>query len=140
MRTAISELSVSNTYQRGIVPNTQLNNSSFAISGGFKLAKNLKTDASLTYNRQYTDNFPEIGYGPNNYLYNLILWTGPDVDVRDLQNYWIKGKEGIQQRHYNMSWYNNPYFQANEYLLGYYKDNAFGQLNYDLYHFTRPGS
>jgi hypothetical protein len=98
-------ISVSNTYQKGIVPNTQLNNTSFAVSGGYKLAKNLKADASLTYNRQYTDNFPEVGYGPTNYLYNLVLWTGPDVDVNDLRDYWVKGQEGLQQRNYNRSWY-----------------------------------
>jgi TonB-linked SusC/RagA family outer membrane protein len=124
-------VSASNTYQKGIVPNTQLNNTSFAISGGYKLSKNLKTDASLTYNRQYTDNFPEVGYGPENYLYNLVLWTGPDVDVRDLRDYWKKGQEDIQQRHYNTSWYNNPYFQAYEFLQGYYRDNVFGQLKLD---------
>ncbi|HET6541311.1 MAG TPA: SusC/RagA family TonB-linked outer membrane protein [Chryseolinea sp.] len=124
-------VSASNTYQKGIVPNTQLNNTSFAVSGGYKLSKNLKTDASLTYNRQYTDNFPEVGYGPENYLYNLVLWTGPDVDVRDLRDYWKKGQENIQQRHYNTSWYNNPYFQAYEFLQGYYRDNVFGQLKLD---------
>jgi TonB-linked SusC/RagA family outer membrane protein len=124
-------VSASHVYQKGIVPNTQLNSTSFGVSGGYKLAKGLKTDASITYNRQYTDNFPEVGYGPWNYLYNLVLWTGTDVDIRDLRDYWIEGKEGIQQRHYNMSWYNNPYFQAHEYLQGYYKDNVFGQLKLD---------
>jgi TonB-linked SusC/RagA family outer membrane protein len=124
-------MSVSNTYQKGIVPNTQLNNTSFTVAGGYNLSKNLKSDASITYNRQYTDNFPEVGYGPENYLYNLVLWTGPDIDVRDLRNYWIKGQEDIQQRHYNKSWYNNPYFQAYEFLQGYYKDNMFGQLKLD---------
>ena len=124
-------VSASNSYQRGIVPNTQLNNTSFAVSGGYKLSKKLRTDASLTYNRQYTDNFPEVGYGPENYLYNLVLWTGPDIDVRDLRDYWIKGQEDVQQRHYNKSWYNNPYFQAYEFLQGYYRDNAFGQLKLD---------
>lgn len=127
-------VSVSNTYQRGIVPNSDLNNTSFGVSGGYQLAKNLKADASLTYNRQYTDNFPETGYGPNNYLYNLVLWTGPDIDIRQMRNYWQKGKEGTQQSNYNVSWYNNPYFQAYEYQRGYYKDNIFGQmtLNYNV--------
>jgi TonB-linked SusC/RagA family outer membrane protein len=124
-------ITASHVYQKGIVPNTQLNNTSFGVSGGYQLSKRLKSDASLTYNRQYTDNFPETGYGPGNYLYNLILWTGPDVDVQDLRSYWIKGKEGIQQRNYNNSWYNNPYFQAYEYMRGYYKDNVFGQLKLD---------
>jgi TonB-linked SusC/RagA family outer membrane protein len=124
-------LSVANTHQKGIVPNTQLNNTSYTVSGGFKLTEHFKADASLTYNRQYTDNFPERGYGPNNYLYNLVLWTGPDVDVNDLENYWVEGQEGLQQRHFNKSWYNNPYFQAYEYLRGYYKDNVFGQIKLD---------
>jgi TonB-linked SusC/RagA family outer membrane protein len=124
-------VSTSHTYQRGLVPNTDLSNSSFQISGSHELSKKLKADASLTYNRQYTDNYPDIGYGPNNYLYNLILWTGPDVDVNDLKNYWKPGQEGLQQRHYNTSWYNNPHFQANEFLNGYYRDNIFGQLKLD---------
>lgn len=124
-------VSTSHTYQRGIVPNTELNNTSFQLSGGYQLSERLKADASLTYNRQYTDNFPETGYGPNNYLYNLILWTGPDIDVNDLKNYWKPNQEGLQQRHYNTSWYNNPHFQANEYLRGYYRDNIFGQFKLD---------
>jgi TonB-linked SusC/RagA family outer membrane protein len=121
--------SASHIYQKGIVPNTDLQNSSFNVSGNYKLSQALTMDARLSYNRQYTNNFPETGYGPTNYLYNLILWTGADVDVKDLRNYWIPGKEGVQQRNYNNSYYNNPYFQAYEYLRGYDKDNTFGSLN-----------
>ncbi|HEV7332447.1 MAG TPA: SusC/RagA family TonB-linked outer membrane protein [Flavisolibacter sp.] len=116
-------------YQRGIVPNTDLNNTSFSIAGNYAFSKAFSVDSRLTYNREYTDNFPETGYGPTNYLYNLVLWTGVDVDIRDLRNYWEPGKEGVQQRHYNNSWYNNPYFQAYEFQRGYYKDNIFGSLD-----------
>ncbi|TCD00294.1 SusC/RagA family TonB-linked outer membrane protein [Pedobacter frigidisoli] len=121
--------SASHIYQRGIVPNTDLQNSSFNISGNYKLSDNFTVDARLNYNRQFTKNFPETGYGPTNYLYNLVLWTGADVSVADLRDYWVPGKEGIQQRNYNTSYYNNPYFQAYEYLRGYDKDNTFGSLN-----------
>lgn len=121
--------SASHIYQKGIVPNTNLNNTSFNVSGNYKLSDALTMDARLNYNRQYTNNFPETGYGPTNYLYNLVLWTGADVSVQDLRNYWVAGKEGIQQRNYNNSYYNNPYFQAYEYLRGYQKDNTFGALN-----------
>ncbi|MET7000533.1 SusC/RagA family TonB-linked outer membrane protein [Chitinophaga defluvii] len=126
--------SASHIYQQGIVPNTQLNNSSFSIAGNYNLTDRLNVDARITYNRQYTDNYPVVGYGPGNYLYNLVLWTGSDVDIRDLRSYWVPGKEGLQQRHYNQSWYNNPYFQAYELLTGYYKNNTFGSmaLNYKL--------
>ncbi|RLJ72771.1 SusC/RagA family TonB-linked outer membrane protein [Pedobacter alluvionis] len=121
--------SASHIYQKGIVPNTDLNNSSFNVSGNYKLSDAFTIDARLNYNRQFTKNFPETGYGPTNYLYNLILWTGADVSVQDLKDYWVPGKEGIQQRNYNVSYYNNPYFQAYEYLRGYDKDNTYGSLN-----------
>ncbi|MCH7412079.1 SusC/RagA family TonB-linked outer membrane protein [Belliella sp. R4-6] len=124
-------LSASHVYQRGLVPNTDLNNSSFTVAGGYKLSEKLSADASLTYNRQYTENFPETPYGPENYLYNLVLWTGTDVDVRDLRDYWVSGQEGFQQKHFNNTYYNNPYFQAYEYLRGYHKDNTFGQVKLD---------
>lgn len=126
--------SASHIYQQGIVPNTDLKNTSFNVSGNYKLSDALTMDARISYNRQYTNNFPETGYGPTNYLYNLILWTGADVSVKDLHNYWVPGKEGIQQRNYNNSYYNNPYFQAYEYLQGYDKDNTFGSmdLNYKI--------
>ncbi|TBO40739.1 SusC/RagA family TonB-linked outer membrane protein [Pedobacter kyonggii] len=121
--------SASHIYQKGIVPNTNLNNSSFNVSGNYKLSDAFTIDARLNYNRQFTKNFPETGYGPTNYLYNLVLWTGTDINVQDLKDYWVPGKEGIQQRNYNVSYYNNPYFQAYEYLRGYDKDNTYGSLN-----------
>lgn len=121
--------SVGHIYQKGVVPNTDLNNTSFSLAGTYNLSKALTLDSRVNYNREYTDNFPETGYGPTNYLYNLVLWTGADVDIRDLRNYWAPGQEGLQQKHYNTSWYNNPYFQAYEFLRGYYKDNIFGSLD-----------
>ncbi|RAJ17722.1 TonB-linked SusC/RagA family outer membrane protein [Gelidibacter algens] len=127
-------MSISNNYQKGIVPNTDLKNTSFNIAGTIRPSDNLTINGTLTYNKQFTSNFPEVGYGPTNYLYNLILWTGTDVDVRDLKNYWRPGQEGIQQQHFNISYYNNPYFQAYEYLRGYNKTNVYGNasFNYDI--------
>jgi TonB-linked SusC/RagA family outer membrane protein len=131
--------SAGHIYQRGVVPNTDLNNSSFSIAGNYNLTDRLNVDTRITYNREYTNNFPETGYGPANYLYNLVLWTGADVDIRDLRNYWSPGQEGLQQKNYNQSWYNNPYFQAYELLRGYYKDNTFGSLALD-YKFSQDFS
>lgn len=124
-------VSANHMYQQGVVPNTGLNNSSFSIGGNYQLAPKLSMDAKLTYNREYSDNYPVVGYGPPNYLYNLILWIGPDIDIRDLENYWMPGREGLQQRNYNLSWYNNPHFIANELLNGYRRNNSFGQATFD---------
>jgi len=124
-------IAANHMYQQGVVPNTGLNNSSFSIGGTYQLAPKLSMDAKLTYNREYSDNYPTVGYGPPNYLYNLILWIGPDIDIRDLENYWMPGREGLQQRNYNLSWYNNPHFIANELLNGYKRNNSFGQATFD---------
>lgn len=121
--------SASHLFQQGIVPNADLKNTSFNLSGNYNLTDALSMNARVSYNKEYTDNFPDVGYGPTNYLYNLILWTGPDIDVRDLRNYWKPGQEGFQQRHYNTSYYNNPYFQAYEYLRGYDRNSTFGSLD-----------
>lgn len=123
-------MSFSNNYQKGIVPNTDLKNTSFNVAGSIRPSDKLTINGTLTYNKQFTSNFPEVGYGPTNYLYNLILWTGTDVDVRDLKNYWREGQEGIQQRHFNISYYNNPYFQAYEYKRGYNKTNVYGNASF----------
>lgn len=127
-------ISAANIYQKGTVPNTGVNNSSFSVAGNYALSPKLTIDGRLTYNREFSNNYPSTGYGPTNILYNLLLWIGPDLDIRDLKNYWLKGKEGMQQRNYNLSWYNNPYFITNEQLNGYRKDNSFGNfsLNYQI--------
>lgn len=127
-------MSVSQKYQKGIVPNTDLNTTSFMVGGNADITSKLTVDGALTYNKEYTHNFPTVGYGPQNIYYDLILWTGADVSVKDLRSYWLSGEKGIQQKMYNLSWYNNPYFVAYQYLRGYYKDNVFGHLslNYQI--------
>ncbi len=127
-------ISVTHMYQNGMVPNTKLNSVTLSLAGGYKLGEKLRADASWSYNKQFTPNYPRRGYGPQNYVYNLLLWMGTDVDVRDLKNYWEPGMEGLQQRHYNGTWYNNPYFTAYENLQGYYKDVNYGHilLTYDF--------
>ncbi len=122
-------ISITHLSQNGMVPNTKLNSVTLSLSGGYQLGEKLRADASFSYNKQFTPNYPRSGYGPQNYVYNMLLWMGTDVDVRDLKNYWDPGMEGLQQRHYNRTWYNNPYFSAYENLQGYYKDVNYGNVS-----------
>lgn len=122
-------MSVSQKYQRGIVPNTDLNTASFMIGGKADINPKLTVDGALTYNKEFTHNYPTVGYGPHSIIYNLVIWMGADVNVENLRNYWQPGQVGYQQRMYNDSWYNNPYFIAYQYLRGYHRDNTYGHLN-----------
>jgi len=142
-------ISLSHLYQKGQIPNTKLNSTTLSLAGSLKITDKLRAEATISYNKQYTPNYPYTGYGPNSYFYNILLWMGPDVDLRDLKNYWQPaggrddgngfipyGVKNIQQFNYNYSWYNNPWYLANEYLRGYQNDVVVSQLN-ATYDFTK---
>ncbi|MES2647429.1 MAG: SusC/RagA family TonB-linked outer membrane protein [Bacteroidota bacterium] len=126
--------SLSHTYQKGIVPNTQLNGFNFNTSLAHNFSKKLRFEANVNYNRQYTPNVPDVNYGPNSIIYNMILWGGADWDVDQMRNYWQAGKEGTQQIYAEYQRYNNPWFMSKEWLRGHYKNDLYGYmtLNYKI--------
>jgi TonB-linked SusC/RagA family outer membrane protein len=126
--------SVSHSHQRGIIPNTQLDITNFNISAGYDFTEKLRIETNLNYNKQYTDNFPDVTYGPNSIIYNIDIWAGADWDVMDLKDYWQKGKVGVQQKNFEYIRYNNPWFFANEWLRGHHKTDVYGYiaLKYDI--------
>jgi TonB-linked SusC/RagA family outer membrane protein len=122
------DLRFSGTYihQQGIVPNTQLNTGNFNMTAGYNFNKKLRFESAVNYNRQFTDNFPDVVYGPNSMIYNIIIWGGADWDIDDMKNYWQPGKEGIQQIYADYTRYNNPWFMAEQWLRGHYKTDVYG--------------
>lgn len=142
-------ISVTHMYQKGQVPNTKLNSTTVSLSGSIRVTDKFRLESTLSYNRQYTPNYPQTGYGANNFFYNLLLWMGPDVDIRNLRNYWQPGGgrtdgsafipygvKNVQQFNYNYTWYNNPWYLAYETLNGYTNDVINGQVN-ATYDFTK---
>ena len=102
-------------YQRGQVPNTSLSTGGLNFSGNYNLTKNLVAEASLSYNKVYSPNFPRYGYGPKNHMYTILIWMGDDVNGKELKEHmYVPGAIGYRQANYNYAWYNNPYFAAYE--------------------------
>lgn len=118
---------------KGQYPNTMLNKFTAALAGNMR-SGNFDMDAGITYNKRYYPNNVGTGYGASGYLYNLIVWSGTEYDVRDYKNYWVRGKEDSEQNWMDKVWYNNPYFIANEMLTGsdYDFSNAFVTANYKI--------
>lgn len=127
-------VSVSNNYQKGIIPNTQLNINNFNVSGSYNISPKLKAEAYINYSRQFSDNIPDVNYGPNSVIYNMTLWGGADWNIDDMKNYWQAGKEGIQSVYAEYQRYHNPYFMSYEWLRGHKKNdiNGYASLNYNL--------
>ena len=123
-------MSLSDSYQKGIVPNTKLNITNFNVNASYDLSSKLKIEGSLNYNRQFTPNIPDVQYGPNSIIYNLTIWTGADWDVKNpnIINYWQPGKEGVQSNFAEYQRYHNPYFMSYEWLRGHYKTDVYGNI------------
>jgi len=128
--------SLGNTYQKGIVPNTQLNNANFTGSIVQRFNDKLSLTSYFNYSRQSTPNIPDVNYGPNSIIYNIIIWGGADWSVKDpnIRNYWQPGKTGIQQNYEEYYRYNNPWFMSYEWLRGHQQNNVYGylSLNYKI--------
>ncbi|HPW61878.1 MAG TPA: SusC/RagA family TonB-linked outer membrane protein [Cyclobacteriaceae bacterium] len=126
--------SYSHNYQQGQVPNTNLNSDNFNVTTGFDFSDKLRLESNINYNRQYSENFPDVQYGPNSMIYNITIWGGADWDIDDMKSYWQKGKEGVQQIYADYTRYNNPYFLTNEWLRGHQKTDIYGymSLKYDI--------
>ncbi|WP_298359745.1 SusC/RagA family TonB-linked outer membrane protein, partial [Runella sp.] len=123
-----ARFSLSNTYQKGIVPNTKLNSTTFNTSFDYKFSKRLTFESNLQYNRQQSPNIPDVNYGPNSMIYNIIIWAGADWSMDDMRNYWQPGKEGVQQIYAEYQRYNNPYFMSYEWLRSHNKTDIIGQV------------
>lgn len=128
--------SLSHSYQASIIPNTDLNITNFNLYGSFNPSKRLKIEANINYNRQYTDNFPDVDYGPNSLIYNIAVWTGADWDVNapDIRGIWQPGKVGTQAIFAEYQRYHNPWFTVYEWLRGHHKSDTYGYVtaNYTL--------
>lgn len=120
--------SISHSYQRGIVPNTDLNIMNLNVSAGYKFSKKLRLETNINYSRQFTDNVPDVNYGPNSMIYNIDVWSGADWDINSIRNYWQPGKVGTQQYNFEYIRYNNPWLSSYEWLRGHHKTDVYGYI------------
>ena len=122
-------LSYANMSNRGIIPNSDLYRNSLSLNSGLKVSKTVRLSSSIDLSRNNSNNRPagERGTNPLQWAYNV----SPHTDIHALQDYWLPGQEGIQQRTQYKGVYNNPYFLANEVKNSFVRDRLFGNLRLD---------
>ncbi|WP_215223967.1 SusC/RagA family TonB-linked outer membrane protein [Echinicola shivajiensis] len=106
--------SLTHVLNKGQYPNTKLNMINYSIGGEMKLGEKFHLDGTMGYNKRKAPQIAGTGYGAQGYIYNLLVWTGPEYDVTQFKDYWIK-KDEVQNWHYT-AWYDNPYMMAYEKL------------------------
>ena len=126
--------SLNHIYNRGQYPNEDMQKIIYTLNGNMKVGK-LTLEGGAVWNKRFYSNNRGAGYGGGGYIYNLIVWTGTNYDVRDYRNYWVEGLENQKQNWLYKGYYDNPYFLAYECT----RSNDYDKLNtyaYAKYEFT----
>ena len=120
--------------QTGTVPNTDLKRNTIAFAGGYNLSPKLKVRTSINYLNNKSDNRPNLSYGTENIMYLFNCWLGRSVDVAAMRDYWMAGREDLNQFSFNYNYHDNPYFGLYENTNGQSIDRIFGNiaLTYDF--------
>jgi TonB-linked SusC/RagA family outer membrane protein len=108
-------------------PNAYSDRLIYTVAGDIKFGK-FTLDGSATFNKYYTPQ--EFGIGGWNmaYFQTINAKLGVEYDIRDYKNYWVEGKEQIQQNWFH-NYYNNPYWIAHEMTSDYDEKSYDARLN-----------
>lgn len=127
-------MSLNQLYRKGQTPNTDLKKFGINVSGNYDLTSKLHFKANLLYTNTDSKNRHWSGYGNQHPYYNILVYMGANNNIKDLKNYWEPGQEGYQQRNWNHTWFNNPWFVAQENVRPYNEPETIisASLDYDI--------
>jgi TonB-linked SusC/RagA family outer membrane protein len=118
-------LSYSNLRNEGILPNTDLNRDGVALSVDHQLNNRVRVDLFANYINSRSKNRPNLGYGYENVMYGFN-WTGRQMNIEALKDYWQAGQQGVQHFDFNYLWLTNPYLTLYENTNSFNKDRFLG--------------
>lgn len=118
--------SYQNMTNQGIIPNSDLFRNSINVNSEVYLSKRLSLGLNLDASRNNSNNRPSGNRGTN--PIQAAYEVSPHINILDLQDYWMPGQEGIQQRSQSIGSHNNPYFLAYGVNNAFVRDRVFGNL------------
>jgi len=121
---------INHIYNKGQFPNQKLNITNFTIGGEMRASDRFSLEAHMGYTRKETPSTWGSGYGDQGYLYQILMWTGPEYDLSQYKDYWMVKDQ--KQNWLYKNWYDNPYYIAYEKLFGFNQNllNASFVANY----------
>ncbi|MFT4202876.1 MAG: SusC/RagA family TonB-linked outer membrane protein [Chitinophagaceae bacterium] len=121
-------------YNKGQWPNSTLKIVNYTMSGQMRVGKKFDLESRMTYTWEYAPQNWGSGYSAQGYLYQILMWTGPDYDLTQYKDYWVTENE--EQNWLYTDWYDNPYLIAYEKLLTTNKNKLSANLTAN-YSFTK---
>lgn len=138
---ASTRASLSFRDQKGTVPNTDQKRYSGQINTDIKLNNYISFDLSANYTRTKSDNLLGQGYGGNNPINGLFLWSARQINMKSLKNNWDQKDASGNYTYYNWNknYHLNPYFNVNENTNSYQRDRFFAKssLYYQPFEFLK---
>ncbi|MDQ2656146.1 MAG: SusC/RagA family TonB-linked outer membrane protein [Bacteroidota bacterium] len=122
-------LSYSNMNNRGIIPNSDLFKNSLSINTSAKASDKLTIGTNINLSRNNSNNRPAGNRGANPMQWAYAV--SPHIDIMDLRDYWVPGKEGLEQLSQGPGDYNNPWFLAYEVNNAFVRDRLYGNIKAD---------
>lgn len=128
--TYTTRFSVSQEHQDSYIPFQYLDIANVNFYAVVTPTPRWKFEGSVNFNRQSTDDFPDVQYGPNSIIYNMSIWTGADWSVNspDIKAIWQPGKTNVQSNFEEYTRYHNPWFLTKIWTRGHYKNETYGYL------------
>ncbi|MFP5438774.1 MAG: SusC/RagA family TonB-linked outer membrane protein [Bacteroidia bacterium] len=96
---------------RGQYPNSEFDKYTYTLGGDINIDK-FKFTSSISLNKQTSPNIGFNGYTAYDPMYNILVWSAPDYDIRQYRDYWLVKNESQNSSYTGTN--NNPYFDRNE--------------------------
>ncbi len=126
--------SLNHIYNKGQFPNQNLNIYNYTMTGEMKINNKFSLESHMGYTRTTAPQTWGGGYNNQGYIYQILMWTGPEYDIRQYKDYWITPNE--KQNWLYTAWYDNPYLIAYEKLVGLEENKLNASLTAN-YSFTK---
>lgn len=122
-----------NVYNEWIIPNTGYKRNTISVSVNQKMTEKLRLSTKINYTNKKSDNLPATGYNNQTVMYWNIMQV-PNGNLDWLKEYWMPGKEGVDQSYPFSTSPDNPYLIVNEMLNKLDRHTVTGnvQMNYDI--------
>ena len=120
-------LSISNTDNKGIVPNNSFNRKTINFGFAYDLSKKISFAGNINYSNEYNKNPPNVA-NQDNSIPTVIanLANSMPLDLLEAKKFNAAGNEFIYSRFMNRT---NPYFTLSEQFQNIRRDRIFGNLS-----------
>jgi len=123
--------SISYRDQKGTIPNTDQKRYSGQLNTNMKLNDKVSFEMMANYTYTLSDNLVGQGYGDNNPINSLTVWSGRQINMQALKDNWDQKDAAGNYTHYNWIgvYHMNPYFTVNKNTNSLERNRLFGKVS-----------